>query len=113
MNRNMLFAGTEHGVYVTLDGGKNWQRMRAGLPSVAVRDIQIQRRENDLVVATFGRGIYIIDDYSPLRTLRRIRQRQTASSCRLGRHASTWRRRSSARASATDSTPVRLRRSVP
>jgi len=69
VNRNMLFAGTEHGVYVTLDGGKNWQRMRAGLPSVAVRDIQIQRRENDLVVATFGRGIYIIDDYSPLRTL--------------------------------------------
>ena len=69
VNRNMLFAGTEHGVYVTLDGGKNWQRMRAGLPSVAVRDIQIQRRENDLVVATFGRGIYIVDDYSPLRTL--------------------------------------------
>jgi hypothetical protein len=56
-------------VYVTLDGGRTWQPLRAGLPSVAVRDLQIQRRENDLVAATFGRGIYIIDDYSPLRTL--------------------------------------------
>jgi photosystem II stability/assembly factor-like uncharacterized protein len=69
VNRNVLFAGTEHGAYVTLDGGQRWQRLGAGLPSVAVRDIQIQRRENDLVLATFGRGIYILDDYSPLRAL--------------------------------------------
>src|SRR5262245_41653195 len=69
VNRNILFAGTERGAYVTLDGGQSWQPLRAGLPTVAVRDIQIQRRENDLVVATFGRGIYIIDDYSPLRAL--------------------------------------------
>jgi photosystem II stability/assembly factor-like uncharacterized protein len=69
VNRNILFAGTEHGAYVTLDGGQSWQPLRAGLPSVAVRDIQIQRRENDLVLATFGRGIYVVDDYSPLRAL--------------------------------------------
>jgi hypothetical protein len=69
VNKNLLFAGTEHGVYVTLDGGSTWQRLHAGLPSVAVRDIQLQRRENDLVAATFGRGLYIIDDYSPLRLL--------------------------------------------
>jgi len=69
VNKNILFAGTEHGVYVTLDGGGTWQRMRAGIPSIAVRDLQIQRRETDLVVATFGRGLYIIDDYSPLRAL--------------------------------------------
>jgi photosystem II stability/assembly factor-like uncharacterized protein len=69
VNKNILFAGTEHGVYVTLDGGGTWQRLRAGIPSVAVRDLQIQRRENDLVAATFGRGLYIIDDYSPLRVL--------------------------------------------
>jgi hypothetical protein len=69
VNRNILFAGTEHGAYVTLDGGQSWQRLRAGLPPVAVRDIQIQRRENDLVLATFGRGIFIMDDYSPLRSL--------------------------------------------
>jgi hypothetical protein len=56
-------------VYITLDGGGSWRRLRAGIPSVAVRDIQLQRRENDLVAATFGRGLYIIDDYSPLRTL--------------------------------------------
>lgn len=69
VNRNILFAGTEHGAYVTLDAGQSWRPLRAGLPSAAVRDIQIQRRENDVVFATFGRGVYIIDDYSPLRTL--------------------------------------------
>jgi hypothetical protein len=69
VNRNILFAGTEHGAFVTLDGGQSWQPLRAGMPPVAVRDIQIHRRENDVVLATFGRGIYIIDDYSPLRTL--------------------------------------------
>jgi hypothetical protein len=69
VNRNILFAGTEHGAFVTLDGGQSWQPLRAGLPSIAVRDIQIQRRENDLVLGTFGRGIFIMDDYSPLRTL--------------------------------------------
>jgi len=56
-------------LFVTLDGGRRWDPLRAGLPSVAVRDLDIQRRENDLVIGTFGRGIYIIDDYSPLRAL--------------------------------------------
>jgi photosystem II stability/assembly factor-like uncharacterized protein len=65
----ILFAGTEHGLFVTLDGGKQWQPLRAGLPPVAVRDIAIQRRESDLVIGTFGRGLYLIDDYSPLRSL--------------------------------------------
>jgi hypothetical protein len=69
VNRNLLFAGTEHGAFITFDGGRSWQPLRAGLPSVAVRDIVIQRRENDLVLGTFGRGIYVIDDYSPLRAL--------------------------------------------
>jgi photosystem II stability/assembly factor-like uncharacterized protein len=69
VNANVLFAGTEHGIFVTLDGGRQWAALRAGLPSVAVRDIDVQRRENDLVIGTFGRGIYIIDDYSPLRAL--------------------------------------------
>jgi len=76
VNRNILFAGTEHGAFVTLDGGQSWQPLRAGLPSIAVRDIQIQRRENDLVLGTFGRGIYVMDDYSPLRA---VAARQTAS----------------------------------
>ena len=63
----LLFAGTEFGVFVTVDGGKRWVRLKGGLPVIAVRDLDIQRRENDLVVGTFGRGIYILDDYSALR----------------------------------------------
>ena len=65
---NLLFLGTEQGVFVTQNGGKSWSQMRNNLPTISVRDIEIQRRENDLVVGTFGRGIYIVDDYSPLRT---------------------------------------------
>ncbi|MEL7449545.1 MAG: glycosyl hydrolase [Pseudomonadota bacterium] len=65
---DLLFVGTEFGVFVTQDGGDNWHAMKSGLPTIAVRDLAIQRRENDLVVGTFGRGIYIVDDYSALRT---------------------------------------------
>lgn len=71
VDRNILFVGTEHTAWVTIDGGKSWRQLSAGLPPVAVRDIQIQRRENDLVLGTFGRGLYVLDDYSPLRVLAR------------------------------------------
>ncbi len=64
---DLLFAGTEFGVFVTVDGGKKWIQMKGGLPVITARDLDIQRRENDLVVGTFGRGIYILDDYSALR----------------------------------------------
>lgn len=63
----LLFAGTEYGAWFTIDGGEKWTKLGGGLPTIAVRDIDIQRRENDLVLGTFGRGIYILDDYSPLR----------------------------------------------
>ena len=66
---NLLFAGTEFGVYVSVDGGSNWVQLKSGLPPVAVRDLAIQARENDLVLATFGRGFYVLDDYSALRTM--------------------------------------------
>ena len=66
---NLLFAGTEFGVYFTPDGGGRWVELSGGMPVVAVRDLHVQRRESDLVVGTFGRGIYILDDYSPLRGL--------------------------------------------
>ena len=66
---DLLFCGTEFGLYVTLDGGKKWQRLKNGLPTINVKDLTIQRGQNDLVVGTFGRGIYILDDYSPLRDL--------------------------------------------
>ena len=67
VNSNLLFAGTEFGVFVTVDGGGNWTALRGGLPSIQVRDMQVQRRETDLAIATFGRGFYILDDYSALR----------------------------------------------
>ena len=67
VNGDLLFAGTEFGVFFTVDGGKHWVRLKSGIPTIAVRDIEIQRRENDLVCGTFGRGFYILDDYTPLR----------------------------------------------
>ncbi len=63
----LLFAGTEFGAFFTHDGGGKWIALKGGLPTVAVRDIAIQKRENDLAIATFGRGFYILDDYTPLR----------------------------------------------
>jgi len=65
---NLLFVGTEFGLFVTQDGGSSWSAMKGNFPTIAVRDLEIQARENDLVVGTFGRGIYILDDYTPLRT---------------------------------------------
>lgn len=66
---NLLFCGTEFGVFFSNNGGKNWKQLKAGLPPIAVRDIAIQERENDLVLATFGRGFYVLDDYSSLRNV--------------------------------------------
>lgn len=67
LDPNLLFVGTEFGLFFSNDGGSSWNEMTA-LPTIAVRDLEIQRREGDLVVGTFGRGIYILDDYSPLRS---------------------------------------------
>lgn len=69
INKDLLFAGTELGLFFTVDGGKRWTQLRGGAPTIAFRDLQIQRRENDLVAATFGRGFFILDDYTPLRHL--------------------------------------------
>ena len=69
VNPNILFAGTEFGAFVTVNGGKHWTQLKAGLPTVAIRDMEIQKRENDLVLASFGRSFYVLDDYSALREL--------------------------------------------
>jgi photosystem II stability/assembly factor-like uncharacterized protein len=69
VNANLLFAGTEFGVFFTVDGGKRWTQLKGGLPTISIRDIEIQKRENDLVLASFGRGFYVLDDYSPLREI--------------------------------------------
>ncbi|HSO24682.1 MAG TPA: hypothetical protein VLT81_17395 [Chondromyces sp.] len=63
----LLFAGCEFGVYFTVDEGAHWVRLKGGLPTIQVRDIDIHRGETDLVLGTFGRGFYILDDYSSLR----------------------------------------------
>jgi hypothetical protein len=64
---NLLFAGTEFGLYFTVDGGKKWVQLKGGMPPTQVRDLQLQKRETDVVMATFGRGFWILDDYSALR----------------------------------------------
>lgn len=66
-NKDILFAGTEFGVFFSVNGGKEWTKLSSGIPTIAARDLAIQERENDLVVASFGRGFYVLDDYSPLR----------------------------------------------
>ena len=71
VNKDLLFVGTEFGVFFTIDGGKKWTQLKGGLPTIAVRDLAIQTRENDLVLATFGRGYYILDDYTPLRNIKK------------------------------------------
>ncbi len=67
VNKDLLFVGTEFGVFFTQNGGKNWIQLKNGMPTIAIRDMEIQRRESDLVLASFGRGMYVIDDYSALR----------------------------------------------
>ena len=64
----LLFVGTEFGLFFTRDGGQKWVPFKGGLPTIMVRDIAIHRGEHDLVLGTFGRGIYVVDDYRPLRT---------------------------------------------
>ena len=66
---DLLFAGTEFGLYVSFDRGGRWVELSGGLPTIAVRDLEVQRRENDLVLGTFGRSFYVLDDYAPLREM--------------------------------------------
>jgi hypothetical protein len=69
VNPNIIFAATEFGVYVSYDKGGEWQLLKGNLPTIAVRDITIHRKTDDLVLGTFGRGIYILDDLSPIRAI--------------------------------------------
>ena len=69
VNPNLLFLGTEFGVFFTVNGGGTWTKLKGGTPNIAFRDLVIQTRENDLVGATFGRSFFILDDYTPLRSV--------------------------------------------
>ena len=79
VNPNLLFVGTEFGAFFTVDGGAKWVQLRSGLPTIAVRDIAIQKTENDLVLGTFGRGIYVLDDYSTLRQIKEETLKQNSA----------------------------------
>jgi photosystem II stability/assembly factor-like uncharacterized protein len=76
-NRNLVYLGTEEGIWISYDGGAHWQSFKNDLPSVSVRDIRMQPREDDLVIATHGRSLYIMDD---VRALQELPQAQSAGS---------------------------------
>jgi photosystem II stability/assembly factor-like uncharacterized protein len=79
VNRDLLFLGNEYGIWFSLDSGKKWLQLKGGLPVVAVRDAVIQQRESDLVLATFGRSFYVLDDITPLRSVNRETLQQEAA----------------------------------
>jgi photosystem II stability/assembly factor-like uncharacterized protein len=69
VKKELLFAGSEYGIYATIDGGIHWVKLAGSVPTISFRDLEIQERESDLVGASFGRSIYVLDDYSPLREI--------------------------------------------
>lgn len=69
VDANLLYLGTEFGLFLSLDGGVNWAQFTGNLPNVAVRDVVVHPRDGDLLIATHGRGIYVIDDLTPIRRL--------------------------------------------
>ena len=79
VNANLLFAGTEFGAFLTIDDGQHWVQLKGGLPTIAVRDMAMQAREGDLVIATFGRGFYVLDDISVLRQIKPESLEQSAA----------------------------------
>jgi photosystem II stability/assembly factor-like uncharacterized protein len=76
VDRDLLFLGTEFGLWASQDGGRSWMKWTKGIPTVSVMGLAIHPREHDLVVATHGRGLYILDDIRPLRTLTEDTQKQ-------------------------------------
>ena len=70
-NKDLLYAGTEFGLYISFDAGREWRQFMSGLPTVRVDDILVHPRDNDLIIGTHGRGIYILDDITPLQQLTR------------------------------------------
>jgi len=69
VNPNLLFVGTEFGLSFTIDGGRHWTPVKSGLPTIPIRDLEIQRRESDLAAASFGRGFFVLDDFAALRQI--------------------------------------------
>jgi len=78
VNPKLLFVGTEFGAYFTIDGGAHWVQLKGGLPTIPVHDMVIHQREGDLVIATFGRGFYVLDNITPLRQMKAESVQQAA-----------------------------------
>ncbi|MBW2540545.1 MAG: glycosyl hydrolase, partial [Deltaproteobacteria bacterium] len=87
VRESLLFAGTEFGIYFTVDFGETWTRLEGGMPTISIRDLAIQRRESDLVAASFGRGFYVLDDLS---VLREVTDEQLASPAALFSTRKAW-----------------------
>nr|WP_321411861.1 glycosyl hydrolase [uncultured Carboxylicivirga sp.] len=79
VKKNLLFAATEFGIYFTVDGGNKWIKLMGDVPTISFRDLAIQRREEDLVGASFGRGFFIFDDYTALRQVSEEQLQQEAT----------------------------------
>ncbi len=79
INPKLMFIGTEFGIYVTVDGGKKWAKFSGNLPTISFRDLAIQKRENDLVAASFGRSFFVLDEYSALRNVNEEMLKQEAT----------------------------------
>jgi hypothetical protein len=94
-NPDLLFVGTEFGVFASLDGGEHWQRFMNGLPPVAVHDLIIHPRDNDLIAGTHGRSIWIVDDLAPLQAM--AGQVPTAAEVFEGRAGTRWENHSKGR----------------
>jgi photosystem II stability/assembly factor-like uncharacterized protein len=101
VNSNLLFVGTEYGLFFTVDGGAHWVQLKGGLPTAQVRDLDVQKRETDLVLGTFGRSFYVLDDYSALRGVSAQAFAQEAQLLPL-RHAYQFPTRSYVRAVQSD-----------
>jgi len=79
VNPKLFFCATEFGIYFSVDAGKKWLQLKGGVPTISFRDLVIQRRENDLVGASFGRSFYVLDDYSALRKVSEQQLEQEAT----------------------------------
>jgi hypothetical protein len=93
VDKDLIFVGTEFGAFFSPNQGQRWKELSAGLPTIAVRDITIQERENDLVLGTFGRGFFVLDDYSALRAIENSKPSETAILYPI-REALSWERSS-------------------
>lgn len=89
IDKDLIFCGTEYGAFFSPNKGQRWKELSAGLPTIAVRDMAIQERENDLVLGTFGRGFYVMDDYSALRSVENVIPNETAKIYPI-REALSW-----------------------